>query len=542
MHEARSAVDTIGQGMMIPELLRTFPEARGVLDRYGLRGCGGPLGPVESIGFFARAHGVPLEQLLGELRQVVQQPNGVNAAKPVVLPPSEAIADSIYRPFFTGGILVMLTLGVSWGAVLLLRITAAGRFDGLSIHEVNAHGHAQIFGWVGLFVMGFAYQVFPRFKHTSLSHPRWAYASFWMMLAGLIVRAVAQALATSWPGLGAVGVAASIVEVAAIGILLYVVVSTLRHAPRGLEVFDYYILAALGWFFIQAALGTVYFAATLAAADRQSLLALIATWQPPLREIQVHGFATLMILGVSQRLFHHFYGFPPPSAARSRAVLPLFNLALLGITLGLVLMRVCGHAWAGLWYASALLLAASIVYLVLGWKLFSRPAETDRSLKFLRTAYVWLFISLGMLVLLPVYQMVLIPRFAAESHAAQIGFSHAYYGAIRHAVTVGFVSFMIVGVAAKLVPTLNGVSVHRLGGLWAPYMLLLSGCTLRVAGQSATDFTASAFPVTGVSGLLELAGLTIWGVHLLRLMAVRPAATGESSMASRQDQTCPNCH
>lgn len=222
--------------------------------------------------------------------------------------------------------------------------------------------------------------------------------------------------------------------------------------------------------------------------------------------------------------------------------MPVFNLALLGVILGLVLMGTRGHAWAGLWYASAVILAGSIVYLVLGWKLFSPPRETDRSLKFLRTAYVWLFVSLAMLVLLPVYQMVLIPWLAPNSTAAQIGFSHAYYGAIRHAVTVGFVSFMIVGVAAKIVPALNGFDVHRLNSLWIPYLLLLSGCTIRVVGQTATDFTALAFPITGISGVLELSSLAIWGVHLLRIMASRPLLniaipTTESAKADQESES-----
>ena len=51
---------------MLPALLRSYPWVRPVLDRYGLRGCGGPDGPVESIAFFARAHDVDLEQLLRE--------------------------------------------------------------------------------------------------------------------------------------------------------------------------------------------------------------------------------------------------------------------------------------------------------------------------------------------------------------------------------------------------------------------------------------------------------------------------------------------
>jgi uncharacterized protein involved in response to NO len=95
--------------------------------------------------------------------------------------------------------------------------------------------------------------------------------------------------------------------------------------------------------------------------------------------------------------------------------------------------------------------------------------------------------------------------------------------AIRHAITVGFVSLMIVGVAARVVPTLNGVDVRRLPALWAPFVLINAGCALRLTGQTLTDFTDAAFPVTAVSGLLEVTGLAIWGVHLWRIMAGRGA-------------------
>jgi len=442
---------------MLPDLLRTTPEVRPVLDQYGLRGCGGRFGPAETIEFFSRAHDVQLSQLLDEIREAIQLRADTQPHSPAI---ADCTADTIYRPFFKAGIAVVLTLGGACGALLLLRIAWLGDFSALSIHEVNAHGHAQIFGWVGLFVMGFAYQAFPRFKHMSLSNPKLAYASFWMMLVGLVTRSIAQGLMNWAPWLGAVGILASVVEILAIGMMLFVILSTLRHSSRRLEAYDYYIMAALGWFFVQAVGGTAYFAATLLAADRHALLALVATWQAPLREIQIHGFATLMILGVSQRLFHFFYGLPRPNARKSFAVLSVFNAALVGMVLGFVLMRTSGHAWAGLWYLSILVLTTAVAYLVSDWKLFSPPEETDRSLKFLRTAYVWLFVSLLMLVLLPVHQLLILPWLAPQSSAATIGFSHAYYGAIRHAITVGFISFMIVGVAAKVVPTYyeSGVS------------------------------------------------------------------------------------
>lgn len=503
---------------MIPDLLRATPQARPVLDRYGLRGCGGVLGPHESLEFFARAHDVPLDQLLRELREAIDLGDAQESQQPT---PSETLADSIYRPFFRAGIAVALTLGAAWGVILLLRIAWSGSFTAASLQEVNAHGHAQIFGWVGLFVMGFALQAFPRFKHTSLAHPRLAYTTLWLILGGLVCRSVLQPLTTWWTWAGAPAVAASLVEVAAIGIFVWIIVATLRSAERGLEFFDYYILSALAWFFVQAVYEMFYFSATLLAPDREHLLQLVATWQGPLREIQIHGFAMLMILGVSQRVFHYFYGFPEPNRRVSLAALPAINAAIVGIAFGLVAMRTFSHYWALLWYASVLLMAGSVTVLVLGWRLFSRPLESDRSLKFLRAAYVWLFVSLTMLVLLPAYQYGLLPWLAPQSAAAQIGFSHAYYGAIRHAITVGFISLMIVGMAAKVVPTLGGIDVHALGSLWLPFVLVNFGCALRVTMQTLTDFTHMAFPIAGASGILELTGLAIWGGHLWRLMSPR---------------------
>src|SRR5215467_11096153 len=165
----------------IREVLKQHPQARSVFDRYGLKGCGGPDGPAESLGFFARAHGVELNILLQQLQQSID--------KPAVVPASEAAsaADTIYRRFFKAGIATTLTAGAVWGALLLITIGLKESFTAISIFDINAHGHAQIFGWVGLFVMGFAYQAFPRFKHTSLWNPRLAVLTFYLMVTGLVL-------------------------------------------------------------------------------------------------------------------------------------------------------------------------------------------------------------------------------------------------------------------------------------------------------------------------------------------------------------------
>ena len=91
---------------------------------------------------------------------------------------------------------------------------------------------------------------------------------------------------------------------------------------------------------------------------------------------------------------------------------------------------------------------------------------------------------------------------------------------------------MIMGMAAKVVPTLNGVDPLTLSNLRGPFLLLNLGCFLRVTMQVATDWTHYAYPPIGLSGMLEVTGLAWWGLGLVvvmrrgrvaALVAARPA-------------------
>jgi len=42
----------------VREVMTRYPGAERIFSKYGLMGCGGPQGPVEPIGWFARAHAV----------------------------------------------------------------------------------------------------------------------------------------------------------------------------------------------------------------------------------------------------------------------------------------------------------------------------------------------------------------------------------------------------------------------------------------------------------------------------------------------------
>lgn len=505
--------EEIHEQTLLSELLPRAPHLRVVLDRYGLHCCGGARGPAESLGAFARAHGVPLEVLLEELRQscLHPPPGAVSLSAP-------DRAASIYRPFFLTAIGVALTLGATWGAYLLGRIATQGSFRAASLHEINAHGFAQIYGWVGLFVMGFAYQVFPRFKQTRLAWPTAAWISFALMAGGLVLRGIAEPWGPESDTAAVLAVTGNGLAIAAVLLFAGVLAFTWQRSPVGLAFYDAYIIAALFWFIIHTVAEAVYLTALFrAATDREAVLQLVATWQGALRILQVHGFATLMILGVSQKLFHHFYQMLPPRRSWSLAGAILLNGAVILIAISLVLMT-ADRRWASGWYLGQVLLTATLVALLWDWKIFQRVAEPDRTLKFMRTAYLWLLFACGLSLLLPAYQWVILPRWAPQSEAARIGFSHAYYGAIRHATTVGFISLMIMGVAARVVPAINGIDRQRLTSLWGPFVLLNLGCALRVSGQIATDLSEAAYLPMGLSGILEVTALAWWGLHLVAIM------------------------
>ncbi len=492
---------------MLPDLFREHPQTRAVFDRYGLSGCGGQLGPVESVRFFARSHGVDESQLLAEIAEAIRNPSAVQS--PPDPAASENLADTIYRRFFLAGIVLILTAGATWGAWLLWKIGFAGGFtQANSIHEVNAHGHAQIFGWVGLFIMGFAYQAFPRIWHTRLAAPRLAVVAFGLMLAGLIGSTLGLTLAGRWSLAVPAAVAGGLLEVVAILIFSGQILITFQRGDAKLEPYVGFAIGALFWFTAMSAMSVWHSYKTMTAATQDQLLWYVATYQAPLRDLQIHGLALFMILGVCLRMLPGLFNAPRTSDRRAWWGLGLLTAAVLGESVLFVVYRWTGHhAWATMLMLPWLMLAGGVALVAWPWRLWRPFPEGDRSAKFVRTAYAWLAVSIAMLLLLPVYQ-----------YASEIPFSHAYYGAIRHAITVGFISLMIMGFAAKVVPTLNGIDTRQLPGLWGPFLLVNVGCFLRVSTQTLTDWHPAFFAIIGLSGTLEVAGLAWWGAGLVAIM------------------------
>ena len=98
----------------------------------------------------------------------------------------------------------------------------------------QAHGHLQLFGWAGLFVLGVAFHFLPRLRGTPLVGARLIPWLLCALIASLVFRAISQPLlATSPAFVWRVGLVSSgFLEVAAIACVLCMVILTAMHGPR----------------------------------------------------------------------------------------------------------------------------------------------------------------------------------------------------------------------------------------------------------------------------------------------------------------------
>jgi hypothetical protein len=507
MRESKENEITIKADDFLPEIVARHPGTRAVLDRYGLKGCGGAQGPREQVSWFARLHGVEVETLLRELNEAAANPTSNN----IEFAPS--IADTIYRPFFLAGIATVLTLGCVWGAINLLTIGLKRDFSAVAYSWVLAHGHAMVFGFVGLFIMGFANQAFTRFKHTTLWRPRLAFSALPLMIVGILLQTVAH-LAS--PPSFALEIVAALFQLASVVIFGVAIICTARFARKP-EVYDRFVYASLGWFLLAAIANPVIFKLFELAGNRERLLFNLATFNIPYRDLQLLGIAVVMILGVSLRFLPHAYGMREPSRVWTNFIFLAANGAVLfGVVLFIAGMATANHWLLTIYWFTTVLLLAVAIGTPRQFRLFGNVPENerDRGLKFIRAAYVWFIIATVMLVFTPIYNFIIYMPLTGSA----VPFSHAFFGAYRHALTVGFIMMMIVGVSSKVVPTLSGVDVRKANSLWPTFILLNLGNFTRVSSQIGTDFFPSAFSVMGFSGFIEVVGLVLWGYELLANM------------------------
>jgi hypothetical protein len=489
----------------VAEIVKVCPGARRIFDEHGLKGCGGEHGPSEPLAFFAAIHQANLDELLSEINTEMANPSAQ------VYLYKESLQDYIYRRFFKAGVAIMLTVGCLWGAINLLQIGLGKSFLQLRLlSSIHAHAHAMIFGWVGMFVMGFAYQSFPRFKNTTLWRPGLANLSFYLLAAGIVAGMLADILMPTSASF-VLGAVSGVSEITAVVLFMLVLYRTARQSIEPHNPYEKFIASSFLWFLLGTILEAVFFFAKATAHSEHGMIMRIALIDGPLRDIQLLGFAALIIAGVSQRFVPHVYGLGKPAHDRQTLIFWLINGSLILNIISYVLLLTTQKLYFAIGLELAyLLMPLWAVLLAKQIGVFRKPSQPDRTFKFIRAAYVWLLVACGMMPFFPLY--------GALTHQV---FAHTYMGSHRHAFTVGFISMMILGVSSRVVPILAGIDAKRMNSLWAPFVLFNVGCAGRVLLQVLTDFVPNvAYPLIGFTGFIELTALLWWGIELWRTMNV----------------------
>jgi hypothetical protein len=100
----------------------------------------------------------------------------------------EAALSRLLMAFVSAGLGFMVFPGTFLGVWNLLQISGRESVASISPAWIQAHGHAQVFGWVGSFILGIGFYSIPKFRAGAKAAsfaPAWACWAMWVSGAGL---------------------------------------------------------------------------------------------------------------------------------------------------------------------------------------------------------------------------------------------------------------------------------------------------------------------------------------------------------------------
>ena len=348
--------------------------------------------------------------------------------------------DDRHVPFVAASLAFGVLGGFSLAVSLPIEV-AIGSVDISWVAHAQVHGHLQFLGFAGLFVVGMALRLMPRFGGGGdLQHPRAVRPLFLLLVFGMVCRALGQPLADV-PAFAALLAAGAIAELLGALLFLLVAVRTLAPALREASAPAWLLAGAAVGFVSQAAFGAIWLCelaldgGTVLPFDRNATLV----------NLQLFGTLLPAILGVGLRTFPTFFGRPHPSSLAGRAIAAAAIGGSAAWTAGrLVEVYSDAAPWALLDAGQAMVgLAILGAIAAFGpWRSPRRLAPASRGLAWaIQPVALWLALT-GVLLIATAIQSAV----AAEAVGAST------LDAVRHLFAVGVVTLAIVGMAQLMLP------------------------------------------------------------------------------------------
>jgi len=415
------------------------------------------------------------------------------------------------------GLLFLLLPGTFLGVWNLVSISGRHALGSLSHSWLQAHGHAQIFGWLGTFVIGIGYYSLSkmgRLKPVAVSR---GWTSWALWTGGVVLRWTANVTELQWRILLPLSAALQLVAF----LIFFATVSRHKAQPESakrapIETWMKLVITATVAFLVALLVNqveTVVLASTAAHPEIPHWLdqryLFLAAW----------GFPVLAVWGFNAKWLPVFLGLRQPSSGGLMAALMILVAALGASSFGH--FRI----------ATELLFVASTVA-ASALRIFGRPLKPAKTIGvsrsfpvFVRGSYTWLLIAAALGV-----------------YAAIADTNGGIWGASRHALTVGFLSTMVFAIGQRVLPAFCGMRLlysKRL--MWASLTVLNLGCLLRVASEipAYEANLQAAWRILPVSAVAELTAVTLFALNLGITLLLAPPRPTVSRALTNPTLSCP---
>lgn len=401
--------------------------------------------------------------------------------------------------FVTTGIIFMLLPGTFLGVWNLIGISNQHAVASLSPAWLQAHGQAQLLGWIGSFLLGIGFYSLTKMQSTLTYPVRSGWASWILWTLGITLHWISGVTGWYWRALMPLS---GLFEL--VGFLLFYR-SVSRHRPtrtgeRSKESWMLLVVGGAIAFMVALAVNLTAIISVTLHGDSPALPHLL---DQQLVMLIVWGVFVPSIWGFSARWLPIFAGLKRPDGKHL-----LFAYGLSLIALATVFFQWWTAAGTLLLFAAFLAIEALNV-----WEPCVQPAKLQGVHPsfpyFLRIPYIWLVISCVLTML-----------------AVRFDQDGGIWGASRHAITVGFIAGMVFVIGQRLLPAFCGMRLlwSRKLMLWSLVLLHL-GCALRVtleplAYESLWQFAWKLLPV---SALVELTAVTLFAWNILATLMQPPA-------------------
>jgi hypothetical protein len=402
--------------------------------------------------------------------------------------------------WIAAGLFFMLLPGTLLGAWNLIAISGRHSAADIDPSWIQAHGHAQIFGWIGSFILGIGFYSLSKMGKLERIAVSRSWLSWGCWIAGVSLRWTTNLWQWQWRWMLPLS---AILELA--GFLIFFATVRAHRGDRDRVPSDSHI-----WMTV-VVVGTVGFLLSLLfnlAAAVQAAMTAEGPATPHLvnqRLLAMYtwAFPVVTIWGFNARWLPVFLGLRDPSSRVLKLALG-FNVAAVGTALA---------SW---WLAATTLFAIAAVISVMALRVFQPAVRPPKVLgvhaafpRFVRLAYVWLLISAALSIAAAVWD--------------QAG---GFWGASRHALTVGFISTMVFAIGQRVLPAFCGMRV-----LFSPTLmfiglaLLNAGCLLRVVAETGAyeGYAIFLWPLLPLSAVIEMTAVATFAANLLLTFRQRPA-------------------